>query len=93
MVRALTRRTVIAAAGGETRFVKAPHCFLIRRLKRKVHVRGGLHLFTERIDPQLIAREMTLIVAAQRNVQRPEHRAIKRPRRFQVARAKMDMID
>jgi len=93
VILALARRAIVAAAGRETRVVNPAHHGLIFRLKRQMDVTRRLFIRTERIDPQLVAREVSLVVAADGNTQRAEHRAIEPLRAFQIACPQMNVID
>ena len=93
MVLPLAGRAVVTAAGGEPRFVKAPHGILVASLKCQMDVRSGTTIVAQRIDPQLVALEVSLVVRTDRFAQRAEHGAIEALRSSEIRRPQVNVID
>ena len=58
-----------------------------------MHVSGGVLIVAERIDPQLVAGKMVLVVGADRFAERIEHGAIEPLRVSEVPGAQVDVVE
>src|SRR5688572_19133346 len=91
VVLALAGRTVAATAVGESGCMEGGDCGMARRLERQVN-RGDLLVGS--IDPQLVGREVVLVFSnALALAECLEHCAIEPLARFEVADAKVHVID
>lgn len=96
MIRAVARRAVVLAAGGEARGMKALDRLAIRSLEREVHAPRectGRRRARGVGDEQLVRPEETRAFAADRDIERFEHGAVETLAPCQVSDDEVQVID
>src|SRR5690606_757326 len=96
MIRALARRSVVAPARFESRAIELLDGFPASRLKREVNAPGELPCRRGRAlgrDEELVRPKPVLALAAERNAERAEDRAVKPFAGIEIRHHELHVVD